>query len=64
MSPWGHETQKSDARIIAATNRDLAALMAEGKFREDLYYRINVIKLTLPRWPTGAKIYRCRGAFY
>ncbi|MCX5899253.1 MAG: sigma 54-interacting transcriptional regulator, partial [Proteobacteria bacterium] len=39
---------KSDARIIAATNRDLSTLMAEGKFREDLYYRINVIKLCLP----------------
>lgn len=43
------KSQKSDARIIAATNQDLAALMAEGKFREDLYYRINVIKLNLPR---------------
>ena len=41
--------QKTDARIIAATNQDLAVLMAEGKFREDLYYRINVIKLALPR---------------
>ena len=40
--------EKTDARIIAATNRDLATLMAEGKFREDLYYRINVIKLCLP----------------
>jgi len=41
--------QKTDARIISATNQDLATLMSEGKFREDLYYRINVIKLTLPR---------------
>jgi transcriptional regulator with PAS, ATPase and Fis domain len=47
--PLGSTTpQKTDARIIAATNRDLALLMAEGKFREDLYYRINVIKLCLP----------------
>ena len=42
------KTQKTDARIIAATNQDLATLMAAGKFREDLYYRINVIKLSLP----------------
>ncbi|WZL73495.1 sigma 54-interacting transcriptional regulator [Clostridiaceae bacterium 35-E11] len=39
---------KVDVRIIAATNRDLEAMMKENKFREDLYYRINVIKLEIP----------------
>jgi len=37
-----------DVRIIAATNRDLELLIKEGKFREDLYYRINVIPFRLP----------------
>jgi PAS domain S-box-containing protein len=40
---------KADVRIITATHRDLAKLMEEGAFRPDLYYRINVVKLTLPR---------------
>jgi DNA-binding NtrC family response regulator len=37
-----------DSRIIAATNQDLSALIREGKFREDLYYRINVVSFRLP----------------
>jgi DNA-binding NtrC family response regulator len=42
------ETQKVDVRIIAATNADLQKLMGEQKFREDLFYRLNVITISLP----------------
>jgi len=44
----GIEPVKADVRIVAATNRDLSQLMTEGKFRQDLFYRINVVKLKLP----------------
>jgi two-component system response regulator PilR (NtrC family) len=44
----GTEEVQADIRVIAATNQDLQKMVAEGRFREDLYYRINVIQMHLP----------------
>jgi PAS domain S-box-containing protein len=44
----GTSSLRADVRIVAATNRELEQLVREGKFRQDLYYRVNVVKLHLP----------------
>lgn len=47
--PLGSNTEERvDIHLIAATNRDLAKMVAEGKFREDLYYRLNIVQLKVP----------------
>ena len=44
----GNQTLRADVRIIAATNKNLETLVREGKFRDDLFFRLNVVRLTMP----------------
>ena len=44
----GKDKVKVNARIMAATNKDLKTLVKEGKFRDDLYYRLNIVSINLP----------------
>ena len=55
----GTEVLRADVRVISATNRDLQAAIADGAFRNDLYYRLNVFPIKLPPFANGKKMFHC-----
>jgi len=59
MHLGGVQEIQVDVRIIAATNVDLRQMVREGRFREDLFYRLNVISIDLPPLRQRAKIFHC-----
>src|SRR5258706_1325090 len=58
VRPIGEQREQHiDVRVLSATHKSLAALVASGRFREDLYYRINVIEMLVPALPDYPAVY-------